>query len=298
MSQSVQEPPADRFGPTSAQDRHPPQATQAVVDPGSVEFFTSESIDQFAAALAKAQGVFKNPEKNKTNPHFKSKYADLAAIIDAARPGLASNELALVQLPTRSGNGMVLRTLLLHSSGQHMGCVIPLKSTTNGPQAFGSELTYMRRYAASAILMLAADDDDDGNEAQNDASHSRSANDRQAPPKGQGSTTNLRDHVRAVQGGKPAQDDKEKDPATKAREWVNKILLQLSAEPEKAANVVTPPAIQDNVTRLKASHKPLYDELVQAFATPEIIKHTGSLSSVFPDLHKDITEAHKNGQAG
>ena len=121
---------------------------------------TSEQISELAAALAKAQGMMENAVMNRVNPHFKSKYADLAAIFDAARKPLSANGLAIVQT---IGDG-VLHTRLLHTSGQWIASEHPLPMSGR-PQEIGSALTYARRYSLSALIGIAADEDDDANAA-------------------------------------------------------------------------------------------------------------------------------------
>jgi len=128
---------------------------------------TSEQINELAAALAKAQGMMDNAIMNRTNPHFKSKYADLAAIFVAARKPLSANGLAIVQT---IGDG-VLHTRLLHTSGQWIASEHPLP-TSGRPQEIGSALTYARRYSLSALIGIAADEDDDANAASAAASRS------------------------------------------------------------------------------------------------------------------------------
>lgn len=61
---------------------------------------TSELINEISSALSKAQSEIKNAVFNRTNPHFKSRYADLASIRDAvARPLIYSQKLALMMEP-------------------------------------------------------------------------------------------------------------------------------------------------------------------------------------------------------
>ena len=122
---------------------------------------TSEQINELAAALAEAQGMMENAVMNRVNPHFKSKYADLAAIFDAARKPLSANGLAIVQT---IGDG-VLHTRLLHTSGQWIASEHPLPMSGR-PQEIGSALTYARRYSLSALIGIAADEDDDATGAE------------------------------------------------------------------------------------------------------------------------------------
>lgn len=128
---------------------------------------TSEQINEIAAALAKAQGVMKNAPLNKVNPHFKSKFADLASVRDAVLPALTANGIAVVQtleLDDTIAGQCFVDTRLLHVSGQWIesSCPIP-----NGGdmQKMGSAITYARRYSLSAICGIAADEDDDANAA-------------------------------------------------------------------------------------------------------------------------------------
>src|SRR4029077_1225993 len=113
-------------------------------------------LNELAGALAKAQGAMNNASMNRINPHFKSKYADLAALWDAVRKPLSDNGLSVVQI-IRDGR---LHTMLLHTSGQRLCSDYPLPATAR-PQEMGSALTYARRYSLSALVGIAADEDDD-----------------------------------------------------------------------------------------------------------------------------------------
>ena len=131
---------------------------------------TSEQVNEIAAALAKAQGVMKNATLNKVNPHFKSKYADLAGIRDAVIPALTANGIAVVQTIQGSLNEHpYLLTRLQHSSGQWIESACPVFGAGD-MQKMGSAITYARRYSLSAICGISADEDDDGNAASQPAS--------------------------------------------------------------------------------------------------------------------------------
>lgn len=134
-----------------------------------MEMRTSEQINELAAALAKAQAEIKNATLNKTNPHFKSRYADLAAVRDAVTAPLAKQGLALIQATTMDDSGqgpLFVVTRLIHGSGQWLESIYPIIADTNKPQAMGSALTYARRYSISALCNIASEDDDDGESAQ------------------------------------------------------------------------------------------------------------------------------------
>lgn len=128
----------------------------------------SEQINELAGALAKAQGAMENATMNKTNPHFKSKYADLASVLDAVRKPLGDNGLSITQQTVINGDGLILRTTLWHSSGQWIASEYPLPTGT--PQVMGSARTYARRYEITSLVCNSADEDDDANQAQQAAS--------------------------------------------------------------------------------------------------------------------------------
>jgi hypothetical protein len=130
----------------------------------------SEQIDQLAASLVKAQAKLPSAKKNATNPHFRSHYADLKAINEAASV-IHEFGLSWVQGGEVRDGQFGIETTLLHISGQFISGFTPVivgdTARSNGPQAWGSGITYARRYGLSALLGIAADEDDDGNSAQN-----------------------------------------------------------------------------------------------------------------------------------
>lgn len=126
---------------------------------------------ELAQALVKVQAALEGAKKSKKNDHFRSKYADLAAVWDACREPLTENGLSVIQAPCEAPSGHVgLASFLLHVSGQCVGdkFFMPIKDPTN-PQAVGSALTYARRYALSALIGICPEDDD-GNAAAAPAS--------------------------------------------------------------------------------------------------------------------------------
>lgn len=127
----------------------------------------SEAIDALTGALAKAQGQMKAAPLNKTNPHFKNKYADLASVIEAIRKPLADNGIAVTQTTELRDGAFCLVTRLAHSSGQWLAGEYLLPANVS-PQQLGSALTYARRYSLSAIACIAADEDDDAEGARKD----------------------------------------------------------------------------------------------------------------------------------
>lgn len=131
--------------------------------------FHSESINEIAAALAKAQGEVEGATKDSANPAFKSKYADLASVYHACRTALASNAIAVVQLPgSVTAEGLELTTILTHSSGQWFRTTSVIPMGKRDAHGYGSALTYGRRYCLSAMVGV-AQEDDDGNAASQGA---------------------------------------------------------------------------------------------------------------------------------
>jgi hypothetical protein len=136
----------------------------------------SEAITQLATALAVAQGEIEGASKDRANPAFKSKYADLASVWDACRGPLSRAGLCIVQAPSRSEQVVEVETLLLHKSGEWISSELKVQAASLTPQAIGSAITYARRYSLMAIVGIAPEDDD-GNSASR-----RSVDERQSQP--------------------------------------------------------------------------------------------------------------------
>ena len=130
--------------------------------------FRSEKLDQLATALAKAQSEYKVAELNKQNPYFKSKYADLLAVIHASRPALSKYGLSVVQNVLYMEDGTSwLYTILLHNSDQYIESrarILPAKSDI---QTVSSYVTYLKRLTYTSLTGVVVGDelDDDGEAA-------------------------------------------------------------------------------------------------------------------------------------
>lgn len=133
----------------------------------------SENLNELFTALAKAQEEITIAEKNVDNVFLKSKYADLVSIINAARPYLTKNGLCVIQQLITVEGETFLVTRMGHKSGQwiqsKVAVVVKEKSDgkTNYMQAFGSAITYLRKYCYSSLVGVAAGtaEDDDGEKA-------------------------------------------------------------------------------------------------------------------------------------
>ena len=131
----------------------------------------SADISKIAPALVRAQGAMENPPRNRSVQvrtqagSYTFRYATLDKITDMTRQALAENGLCVLQPIVSTERGPALVTRLLHESGQWMECEVLLPGLGNNPQAFGSAVTYVRRYSVCALLNISADEDDDANRA-------------------------------------------------------------------------------------------------------------------------------------
>jgi hypothetical protein len=124
----------------------------------------TDNLNELFTALSKAQGEIENAKKDSTNPFFKSKYADLAEVINVAKEPLSNNGLSVLQLPSNEDGVVTVSTILAHSSGQYIINDISATAEKLDIQTIGKLITYLRRYSYSAIVGI-AQEDDDGNAA-------------------------------------------------------------------------------------------------------------------------------------
>jgi hypothetical protein len=130
-------------------------------------------VKEIYQALVKAQSQIRIAIKDSNNPHFRSKYADLASVWDAIRDALHKNGLAVLQLSDVDASGVpVLLTRIIHESGQHVEGRYPIVcKDPQDPQKMVAATTYARRASLSAALGVIADDDDGNTAAGHTASH-------------------------------------------------------------------------------------------------------------------------------
>ncbi len=126
---------------------------------------TSQETKELFSALVKCQAEIEGAVKDSTNPAFKSKYADLSSVIEAAKTPLKNAGLALTIGLTAAESGVSLEALLVHDSGQFVKYdPFTVLVTKKDAQGQGSAITYGRRYLTMSILAIPAEDDD-GNAA-------------------------------------------------------------------------------------------------------------------------------------
>jgi hypothetical protein len=153
---------------------------------------------QIATALVKAQKAFGPALKTATNPHFRSRYADLAACVEAVMDGLNNNGIALVQQLSESDTGVIVETVFIHESGEMLNCgKLHVPAVKHDPQGYGSALTYARRYSLMAACGIAPEDDD-GNAAS-----------RKVEKKSEVDESVMADHLAAIEAT-TSQDDLKK----------------------------------------------------------------------------------------
>ena len=151
-----------------------------------------------ATALVKAQQAFGPALKTATNPHFRSRYADLAACVEAVMDGLNTNGIALVQQCSESDTGVIVETVFIHESGEMLNCgKLHVPAVKHDPQGYGSALTYARRYSLMAACGIAPEDDD-GNAAS-----------RKPEKKSEVDESTMADHLAAIEAT-TNQDDLKK----------------------------------------------------------------------------------------
>ncbi|MBF0501443.1 MAG: ERF family protein [Candidatus Riflebacteria bacterium] len=126
---------------------------------------TSPTTGKISESLSKAQSQMKNAAFDMVNPHFRSPYASLAAIMDSCRPALSSNGIAILQGTSIDPETLRVNvtTLLTHVSGEWIKSVISIKPAADTAQAIGSAASYGRRYGLSALVSIVSEEDDDGN---------------------------------------------------------------------------------------------------------------------------------------
>ena len=122
----------------------------------------SESIAKLAAALVKAQSEMPEIPMDGLNPHYKSKFSTLGAVIKATRPVFTANGLCVLQLPSGEAGEVGLTTRIVHVSGEWIEAELVMAvSGTNPGQEVGKLVTYLRRYALASAAGVYSDEDTD-----------------------------------------------------------------------------------------------------------------------------------------
>lgn len=121
---------------------------------------TTHATPELFAALAKAQVGIQNATKNASNPHFRSRYADLAEVITTIREGFAQHGLSMIQSTAFDGALVNVTTVIAHASGGFISSVASCAPAKTDAQGIGAATTYLRRYGAAAMAGISQEDDD------------------------------------------------------------------------------------------------------------------------------------------
>ena len=121
---------------------------------------TSDQINELHAALSKAQGAMSGAHKGTDNPFFKSRYSDLASVMEAIRKPFADNGLSFIQAPSFGDGRVSITTRIMHSSGQWYQSTLDVPVAKNDAQAVGSAITYAKRYGLQSMAGVPSVDDD------------------------------------------------------------------------------------------------------------------------------------------
>ena len=124
----------------------------------------SESVNELATALAKAQAEIRNPGKNTKNTFFKNEYADLTSVLGCIRPVASANGLSFIQAVEAYNGNVAVTSQISHCSGQwikQVASVEVTKTSKNPIQDLRSMATYLKRYQAQSIWAICGDEDTD-----------------------------------------------------------------------------------------------------------------------------------------
>ncbi len=163
----------------------------------------SENIGALAKALCKVQGGLQAVGKgNKVNAGaMKYSYANLPDVMEGCRDLLSKNGLALMQtFAPAEGNYVTVITTLMHESGEWKDSWLTLPVPQGTAQAFGSAITYARRYGLMAAVGIVTDEDDDGEKASVIPAYSQQRPTQPkapAPTRADGSRMNTSDQLEA-----------------------------------------------------------------------------------------------------
>ena len=124
----------------------------------------SDKITNLAKAMLKVQKQLRPALKDSYNGFTQSKYATLNSVMEACSEALIDNGIWVTQYPVPVEDGssnLGLVTKLVHAeSGEWQESLISIPLAKADPQAYGSALTYARRYGLSSMIGLVTEDDD------------------------------------------------------------------------------------------------------------------------------------------
>lgn len=221
------------------------QASQSALQPSPPSSMRSENIGKLALALSKAQGLIRGAVKDSQNAYYKSFYADLESMQEAAREPLASNELAVIQTPDYFIEGelywVIIFTWLIHSSGEYICSRLAILASRKANKTDGTDVipsrdalaikaavTNARTISYAAIINLAqVDQEDNGQNKQGQSQHqnnsqSHSRESAQKPPANQQSS-----NQQSQSNGTGKETTATEDKSPKLRKQINEKLGEM-----------------------------------------------------------------------
>lgn len=220
---------------------------------------TSPTTAELSKALSAAQGEIDDPSKDRENPHFRSSYATLAAVLAVVRPAFARHGLSVVQGASTTTDGVSVSTRILHQSGEWIEETLSAPPAKRDPQGIGSAVTYLRRYGLMSMAgVAAAEDDDDGEAAQGRGGKGGGQQQRRQEEGRVQRQEVQREEPKREE--RPAQTDAPKTPAEQVA-WLLGELLKLSPAETPAAIArewnTTPDKLVENIDKLKGRYRAL-----------------------------------------
>jgi hypothetical protein len=217
---------------------------------------------EIASALVRAQKAFGPALKSSTNPHFRTRYADLSACIEAVIDGLNSNGIAMIQKTFEHTEGVVVETVFVHESGEMLeGGRLFVPASKVDAQGFGSALTYARRYSLMAACGISPEDDD---------GHAATKAPRQAAPAPKPASKPAAKAPESMEGRDgPWQLKVTADKDVSPSDWgllvvdAAKIALENAGSQEDVMNIFK---VNRNIfDRMKVDTPALYDDVMEQF---------------------------------
>ena len=135
---------------------------------GTLSMLRSLQVAHVIGALHHAQAQIRNPRFDAQNPHFKMRYASLAAVRDTLTPALTAAGLVVTQFLSTEEGSVCCETILWHISGEYLGATLRLPVGKADAQGYGAASTYARRYGLMALCNVVGDEDDDAESLRHD----------------------------------------------------------------------------------------------------------------------------------
>ena len=222
-------------------------------------------MNKISAALVKAQKEFGPALKTSSNPHFRSKYADLSACVEAVLDGLNNNGIMLLQGTHPCEDGVIVETLFIHESGEQISAgKLHVPAAKQDPQGYGSALTYARRYSLMAACGIAPEDDDGNAASKKPAKPVEKPESKPAPAETQSTALSVDKHdpwkIRITTN----PDASMADYMAMAFQATNKMLEFTTSEKDIMNLFKVNRVIYDKV---KAEDASIYNEIMDAFKT-------------------------------